>query len=37
MLNDNVFVKMILKNEILFNKDFTQFSLVPLEGYISWS
>jgi hypothetical protein len=30
-------MKMILNDEIHFNSDFTQFSLIPLEGYSTWS
>jgi thiol-disulfide isomerase/thioredoxin len=35
--SDFAFMNLIFQDKIFFTKDFTQFSLIPLEGYFSWS
>jgi hypothetical protein len=36
-LADITFSKMAYADEVYFNPDYTQYSLVPLEGYVKWS
>lgn len=31
------FSKIVYNDEVLFNSDYTKFSLIPLEGYTTWS
>lgn len=32
-----MFSKMLLRDMYYFNRDFTLYSMVPLEGYLKWS
>jgi hypothetical protein len=36
-MSDFAFQKLVLTDEIYFSKDYTLFSLIPLEGYRKWS
>lgn len=37
VIADLTFVKLLMNDKILMNKDFSKFSLIPIEGYRSWS
>jgi hypothetical protein len=35
--SDFAFVNLVFTDKMYFTKDFTQFSLIPLDGYYLWS
>jgi hypothetical protein len=37
MVTDLSLVILVSEDKILFNKDFSKFSLIPLEGFRTWS
>ena len=36
-LSDFTWMKMVFDDQLLFSRDFTLFSLIPLEGFFKWS
>jgi hypothetical protein len=36
-LSDFSFIHLIIQDRILFTRDFTQYSVIPLDGYMKWS